>query len=149
MPTSSAGIEGALEFARTEGPVGRLVAGEFERSERALARLVARGSGILASRIMAGDKWRTDSYDDTRFFAAVSVFGLRVAVDRLGQVAISGRSGVICMFFIFRDQIAAWAPDGTRLGPVSISGRAPDARRRREDRRDAAGSDRGRGGDPS
>ena len=48
-----------------------------------------------------------------------------MAVDRLGQVAISGRSGLICMFFIFRDQIAAWAPDGTRLGPMSILGRAP------------------------
>ena len=47
---------GPLEFARTEGPVGRLVAREFERSERALVGLVARGPEILTPRVMVGDK---------------------------------------------------------------------------------------------
>ena len=116
---------GPLEFARTEGPVRKIVAREFEKSERALTRLVARVSEIVTSASLGGDKWRKDSYDETRFFATASVFGLKLAVDRLGQVAISGRSGLICMFFIFRDQIAAWAPDGTRLGPMSILGRPP------------------------
>ena len=50
---------GPLEFARTEGPVGRLV-GEFERSERPLAVLVAGGSEISTPRIRVGDNRRMD-----------------------------------------------------------------------------------------
>ena len=49
-----------------------------------------------------------------------------MVVDFLGQVAILDRNGaLVCMFFVFRDKIAAWMPDGTRVGPVPMIGGPP------------------------
>jgi len=61
-----------------------------------------------------------------RIVAECSAFGLTVLVDIFGQIAILDQSHrLICMFFVFRDQVAAWLPDGTRHGPVSIIGGPP------------------------
>jgi hypothetical protein len=58
---------------------------------------------------------------------------LKVLVDVIGQISVLDLDDkLICMFFVFREQIAAWMPDGTRLGPVPIIGgpSTPDASRR-------------------
>jgi hypothetical protein len=68
---------------------------------------------------------RSVEYDMRRFSAGV-IGVLNVAVDCFGQVAIFERTGeLVCMFFVFRDQFAAWLPDGTRCGPASLIG-GPD-----------------------
>jgi hypothetical protein len=69
-------------------------------------------------------------YDTHRFQAAARWGDLTAIVDRCGQVAIFDREkNLITMFFIHRDRIAAWMPDGTRLGPPSLTGGpvTPDA----------------------
>jgi hypothetical protein len=64
-------------------------------------------------------------YDMRRFSAGV-LGVLNVAVDCFGQVAFFERTGeLVCMFFVFREQFAAWLPDGTRCGPASLIG-GPD-----------------------
>jgi hypothetical protein len=61
-------------------------------------------------------------YDMRRFNAGV-IDVLNVAVDSFGQVAVLEYTGeLVCMFFVFRDQFAAWLPDGTRCGPASVIG---------------------------
>lgn len=85
---------------------------------------VARVFGSLAAR---GGPTRHASLADRGRFTLFAVMpNLTAAVDRFGQVALLDRSGeLVCMFLVFRDQIAAWSPDGTRLGPVSMTGGPP------------------------
>jgi hypothetical protein len=61
-------------------------------------------------------------YDPKRFTVA-GRSGVIVVGDAFGQVSVfDGGGRLVCMFFVFRDQIAAWMPDGTRHGPASIVG---------------------------
>ncbi len=62
------------------------------------------------------------SYDRHRFVAGAQGDVL-AAADRFGQVMIFDRQqNLVCMFFAFRDRLAAWMPDGTRYGPASLTG---------------------------
>jgi hypothetical protein len=46
--------------------------------------------------------------------------------DKYGQVAIlDGDQRLVCMFFAFRERIAAWMPDGTCYGPPALTGAPP------------------------
>jgi hypothetical protein len=65
-------------------------------------------------------------YDPRRFVAMRADHGLTVVADVFGQVAVFDRDrDLICMFLAFRDQLAGWMPDGTRLGSVSLLGGRP------------------------
>jgi hypothetical protein len=67
-------------------------------------------------------------YDRARFLSGV-VSTLQVVVDRYGQVAILDRADkLVCMFFVFRKDFAAWLPDGTIHGPPSLTGGLPSDR---------------------
>ena len=47
-------------------------------------------------------------------------------MDVFGQIAVCDQAcELICMFHVFRDKAAAWLPDGTRVGPVTIIGGPP------------------------
>jgi hypothetical protein len=62
------------------------------------------------------------SYDSARFRYAVRG-DVDVMVDVFGQISVLDRAGtLVAMFFVFRNQIAAWLPDGTRYGPASVIG---------------------------
>ena len=68
-------------------------------------------------------------YDQKRFRACVTNRLIAVS-DAYSQVALfSQRQELLCMFFVFRDKLAAWMPDGTRYGPASVTGwsETPDA----------------------
>ena len=44
-------------------------------------------------------------------------------VDVFGHVALYSRKPELqCVFFVFRDKLAAWMPDGTYFGPASVTG---------------------------
>src|SRR5262249_12338827 len=66
---------------------------------------------------------------DRRRFRKGAGREVSVALDCFGQVAVSDRGGrLVCMFFAFHGQLAAWMPDGTRLGPPGLGGPpTPDA----------------------
>jgi hypothetical protein len=62
--------------------------------------------------------------DQAGRFRAAAVRNLIAAVDRFSQVALFEPDGtLVCMFFAFRQQIAAWMPDGTCCGPAALLGR--------------------------
>jgi hypothetical protein len=64
-------------------------------------------------------------YDPHRFLAGVKT-ALSVAVDSFGQVAVfHAPDRLICMFFAYKKNVAAWMPDGTRFGPQSLTGGPP------------------------
>ena len=102
---------GRLEMTRTESPASAL-----------LAKL---GGKLGRPSVWHASAWPSSvtPYWRSRFFAAAIKSGLSAAVDRIGEVAMFGWSGeLVCMFFFFRQQVAAWMPDGTRLGPVALTG---------------------------
>jgi hypothetical protein len=63
------------------------------------------------------------SYDPKRFQKMASS-DVTVIGDDFGQLLVLDRSSgkLVCMFFIFRGEVAAWMPDGTRCGPASLTG---------------------------
>jgi hypothetical protein len=63
------------------------------------------------------------SYDLKRFLTVARCNVIAVG-DEHGQIAVlDEQSGdLVCMFFVFRSQVAAWMPDGTRWGPASLTG---------------------------
>lgn len=64
--------------------------------------------------------------DPKRFFSRVSGGGRAAAVDRFGQIVVFGGSGApVCMLHVFRNRVAAWMPDGTRVGPPELIGGPP------------------------
>ncbi len=55
-------------------------------------------------------------YDPKRFVAAAHA-ELTAVVDALGQISLFDRAdALLAMFVVFRGQVAAWMPDGTRFG---------------------------------
>lgn len=63
---------------------------------------------------------------DLRRFVAGARDRVSVAVDAYGQIAVFDRDGeLVCMFFFFRGQAAAWMPDDTCHGPPSLINRPP------------------------
>ena len=55
---------------------------------------------------------------DQHRFVACARSDLTAVVDAFGQVALFDRADrLLAMFLAFRGQVAAWTPDGTRLGP--------------------------------
>jgi hypothetical protein len=109
---------GPVRFTLSQGEAGNLVT-------RLLLPVAVRRT------IQAVSKADRVSYDGRRFVTAGTAFGLKVLVDALSQVTVLDLvdDSVVCMFYVFRDQIAAWMPDGTRVGPVPIVGgrSTPDA----------------------
>ena len=99
-----------LELVRTVGSVADLVDQSF--GEFAVARMVSASCprpGTVA--------------DPKRIVATAQLEGLMLAVDRFGHVLMLRPGGeLVCMFFFFWDQVAAWAPDGSRIGPVPLIG---------------------------
>jgi hypothetical protein len=66
--------------------------------------------------------WSHIWYDRKRF-ALSATRRLTVTVDVFGQIAVwSPARELLCMFFVFRDKLAVWMPDGTRYGPASLTG---------------------------
>ncbi len=65
-------------------------------------------------------------HDTTGRFRAAARSNLIAVVDAYGQVALCTHAGeLLCMFFVFRNQIAAWAPDGTCYGAQVLLGQGP------------------------
>ena len=76
------------------------------------------------TRTIATEEWHglADS-DRSRFVDGCAAFGLEVYVDIFGHIVIRDvNRALVCMFFVFRHNVAAWLPDGTRVGPLPIIG---------------------------
>jgi hypothetical protein len=58
-----------------------------------------------------------------RFTSGCTAYRLSILVDIFGQIVVcNARDDLVCMFLIMREKIAAWLPDGTQVGPVSMIG---------------------------
>jgi hypothetical protein len=70
------------------------------------------------------------AYDPARFYAFASK-DVDVVLDAAGQVIVfdSQRNRLACIFLVWRDELAAWLPDGTRYGSAIVNGvpARPDA----------------------
>jgi hypothetical protein len=104
---------------RLECSLGRGDLDTFLRCELASGGLAGRGTRATASQVPS---WLQERCAGR--FRAAAVDRLIAAVDRFSQVACFTPDGsLVCMFFAFRQQIAAWMPDGTRYGPGTLPGR--------------------------
>jgi hypothetical protein len=66
-------------------------------------------------------------YDRPRFVRGATA-AVTAVLDRFGQLIILDEDDrLVCMFFIFRDHLSGWLPDGACFGPASASGRPPTA----------------------
>lgn len=76
-----------------------------------------------------GKPW---SQDPRRFVRGVRG-EVTVLIDCFGHTAIlNAADELVCLFFVFRERLAAWMPDGTRFGPEALTGgpETPGARER-------------------
>jgi hypothetical protein len=63
---------------------------------------------------------------DPQRFVQVATSIVTAALDRFGQVTILDvEDRVVCMFFVFRDQLSGWMPDGSSFGPASPTRQRP------------------------
>jgi hypothetical protein len=66
-------------------------------------------------------------YDRQRFVLG-AINTVTAVLDRFGQLAIfDAQHQLVCMFFVFRDRLSGWLPDGTCFGPASPTGRPATA----------------------
>jgi hypothetical protein len=104
--------EGRLVFSQARGSAAALI-----RSELVRAGLPTDGARAVSRPLP--DFLR----EATGRFRAAAWRDLIAVVDAHGQVALFTHAGeLLCMFFAFRNQVAAWAPDGTCYGPQVLLG---------------------------
>jgi len=103
--------------------------GRLEVAHREAVALLERLGGTVAvSRsIPTGDSGL--GYDPHRFFVQqIQHHGRRILIDRYNHLAVLKQTGDLsCMFYVSGDEVAAWLPDGTRLGPRRLIGGEPTA----------------------
>jgi hypothetical protein len=64
--------------------------------------------------------------DPLRWVQFIESPGLQILIDRYNHLAALGRGGeLIGLFYLTRDEAAAWMPDGTRLGSRRLIGGEP------------------------
>ena len=86
-----------------------------------------KGATIAVSRSLAPGSLGP-GFDPQRFVQLAERTGLRILIDRYNHLAVlDRRENLICMFFVSRDQVAAWLPDGTCWGSRRLIGREPQA----------------------
>lgn len=76
--------------------------------------------------------WSKLGYDLKRF-TAYAENGLTLVVDTFGQlILLDPKQNLVAMFFVFRDRLGGWLPDGSRFGPADLTGgpETKDARSR-------------------
>jgi hypothetical protein len=96
------------------------IAESFLRQEIGLP--AGRTAGVPATGHRLPDMVR---YDLQRFILKAENRLIAVG-DRFGQVPVLDQDGrLVCMFFAFRGQVAAWMSDGTCHGPASLTGSPP------------------------
>jgi hypothetical protein len=67
-------------------------------------------------------------FDFRRFVQIVEHKGLRILIDRYNHLAVFDRRGsLVSIFFVSRDEFAAWMPDGTVWGSRRLIGCEPAA----------------------
>jgi hypothetical protein len=108
---------GALELSLAEGTPRRVLQQEF-----ADTGISTEGTRALPGRIPAFLK------DDPVRFRLAAWRNLIAVVDPYGEVFLFEQTGdLVCAFFAFRQDLAAWMPDGSCLGSEALLGRPATA----------------------
>jgi hypothetical protein len=81
--------------------------------------IIVKSSSRATSKAQAASAF---PYDPKRWVQSVTR-NVTVVVSVYGELAVLDlRNRLFCMFYVFREQIAAWMPSGVRYGPPSITG---------------------------
>jgi hypothetical protein len=108
---------GQLELLLREGNLRGVLGQEF-----ADTGIAPEGTRALPGRIPSFLK------DDPVRFRLAAWRNLIAVVDPYGEVFVFEQTGeLVCAFFAFRQDLAAWMPDGTCLGAEALLGRPPTA----------------------
>jgi hypothetical protein len=82
-------------------------------------------STLVGSRVLLQILPRSVHYDSKRFISGAQMH-LCVIGDCFGQVAVlDPRHNLIAMFFVYKNHLAGWMPDGTWYGPAHLTGSVP------------------------
>ena len=97
--------------------------GRLEVVHREVYSILSKLGGVVAqSRSLPTGRVEL-RHDPMRFVQHVEHDGLCFLIDRYNHIAVQGRSGeLLCLFYVTREEVAAWLPDGTRLGPRRLIG---------------------------
>lgn len=105
---------GILDHVRGQGDDGLKL-----RERLKAARLPHPGAAVRSANLI----WSRLGYDLKRFTAYAQMDGLTLVVDTFGQlIVLDDSQQLVCMFFVFRNQLAGWLPDGTRFGSAALTG---------------------------
>jgi hypothetical protein len=126
-------IGGIIHLAHWER--GELVLLRHAEGSRRLREDVLQASGLTFMGTPARPgRIALFEYDANRFRMYAWRHDLIAVVDAFGEVFLFERHtrDLVCAFFVFRQQIAVWMPDGTSLGSEALLGRpaTPDAAHR-------------------
>lgn len=114
-----------------EWPAGKLIIRSRKKNDRFIhITLDLNKSRVAAKGVDLPPAWWSPAWYDRKRFMLSATRELVLTVDVFGQIMLwSAAQELLCMFFVFRDKVAAWLPDGTRYGPASITGgpATPDA----------------------
>ena len=95
----------------------------FTRQARSAVSDKQTGRRITANTVATVDDLRRLGHLDGERFVRAAQGDVTALVDRFGHVTVLDRAGqLVCMFFVFREKLAGWMPDGTRFGPAKLTG---------------------------
>jgi hypothetical protein len=102
--------------------------GRLDFVHREAGSLLEQLGGVVAESrsVPPGHPVHRHDPDPLRWVQFVEHAGLQILIDRYNHLAVLGRSGgLIGMFYVNRDEAAAWMPDGTCLGSRRLIGCEP------------------------
>jgi hypothetical protein len=102
--------------------------GRLQVTRQEAATLQEQQGGTVAVSRSLSPAFPGSGYDPQRFVQLADHDGLQILIDRYNHLAVLDRSGtLICMFFVTREEVAAWLPDGTCWGSRRLIGRVQQA----------------------
>ena len=102
--------------------------GLLEVNDRGAEALLEHLGGTVAVSRAVVTAMQKPGQDPNRFVQFIAHEGARILIDRYNHIVVTGRGGeLVCVFFVSRNEVAAWLPDGTLWGARRLIGGEPAA----------------------
>jgi hypothetical protein len=100
--------------------------GRLEVVHREVYAILSKLGGVVAQSQSLPSGRAGPRHDPMRFVQHVEHESLCFLIDRYNHIAMLSRSGeLLVLFYVTREEVAAWLPDGTCLGPRRLIGGEP------------------------